>query len=150
MMADPSVPHPVPFYSPISTYVSKKGDGPSLPVDPDSYRLQPVAYGMKFANNFAGATMLPVDFDPGTVNAVAYAGKASWGEIMVAILNRDGIKDLVVDLPSHVIRQVLTGPELESRQTQLAKGPGSMLVTNTPAGQRLVVPKHTALLMVLT
>jgi hypothetical protein len=66
--------HPHPFYTPIATFGS-------------DYVLEPVAYGLKFAGSFSGATLLKTDFstkpqDVG-VNATAYAAKLPGGHTSV-------------------------------------------------------------------
>ena len=76
---DPAT-HPHPYYTPIA----KIGN---------DYLLEPVAYGMKFANMFAGSTMIPVSFDyfdRGLVNATAYAAKRPDGKLILAVINKDG------------------------------------------------------------
>jgi hypothetical protein len=81
--------HPHPFYTPIATFGS-------------DYVLEPVAYGLKFANSFSGGTLLKTEFatklqDAG-VNASAYAAKLPSGQSSVIILNKDAAADLEVEL----------------------------------------------------
>jgi hypothetical protein len=76
--------HPHPYYTPIAHI------GPQ-------YLLEPVAYGMKFAGLFAGATIVPVEFDPGPVNATAYAATLPNGATVLAIVNKDATQDLHLD-----------------------------------------------------
>src|SRR6202049_1963737 len=81
--------HPHPFYTPIATFGS-------------DYVLEPVAYGLKFAGSFSGATLLKTEFstklqDAG-VNATAYAAKLPGGHTSVIILNKDAAADLEVEL----------------------------------------------------
>ncbi len=76
--------HPHPYYTPIAHIGTQ-------------YLLEPVAYGMKFAGLFAGATMLPLDFDPGPVNATAYAATLPNGATALAIINKDATQDLHLD-----------------------------------------------------
>jgi hypothetical protein len=76
--------HPHPYYTPIA-HIG------------DRYLLEPVAYGMKFAGLFAGATMVPLDFNPGSVNATAYAARRPNGSTLLAIINKDATQDLRLD-----------------------------------------------------
>jgi hypothetical protein len=85
LMKDPTAPHPRPFYTPIA-HIGEK------------YVAEPVSFGMRFAQEFAGATMVPVEFDPGSVNATAYAAKRPDGKTLVAVINKDAAQDLPVRL----------------------------------------------------
>jgi hypothetical protein len=80
---DPAA-HPHPYYTPIA-HIG------------DNYLLEPVAYGMKFANHFAGSTMIPLDFNPGPVNATAYAANSDTG-VLWAIINKDANKDINIEI----------------------------------------------------
>jgi hypothetical protein len=105
LMTDSHVPHSRPFYTPIAHMG-------------EQYVAEPVSYGMKFAQCFAGATMLPLDFDPGQVNATAYAGKrAEDGRVLVAVLNKDLTQDLTIRFedPVAACTARLTAPSLSSR-----------------------------------
>ena len=62
LVHDDPASHPRPYYTPIA-HIG------------DKYVAEPVIYGMRFAGRFAGAQLIPVDFDPGPVNATAYAAK---------------------------------------------------------------------------
>jgi hypothetical protein len=73
--------HPHPYYTPIAHIGS-------------DYLLEPVAYGMKFAQTFAGATIIPIDFNPGRVNATAYAARRPNGQIILAFINKDATQPL--------------------------------------------------------
>jgi hypothetical protein len=81
---DPAT-HPHPYYTPIA-HIG------------DEYLLEPVAYGMKFANHFANSTMIPIDFDPGPVNATAYAAMSDKSGLIWAIINKDAEQDLKVEI----------------------------------------------------
>lgn len=109
LMPDPSVPHPRPFYTPIADMGGK-------------YVAEPVYYGLKFVQHFAGATMVPVDFDPGSVNATAYAAKPSNGRTLIAIINKDATQAIEVSV--HGLRKGalyrLTAPGLTSHEAHLA------------------------------
>jgi hypothetical protein len=81
LMADPKAPHPRPFYTPIADIDGK-------------YIAEPVNFGMRFAQQFAGATMIGIEFDPGEVNATAYAATRPDGKTMLAIINKDEARTL--------------------------------------------------------
>jgi hypothetical protein len=131
---DPAT-HPHPYYTPIA-HIG------------DAYIAEPVSYGMKFAGYFAGATMLPIDFDPGPVDATAYAAKTFYGTNLIAIINKDETQSLSIDLnqdaPGHVhfpsfsVTQTLTAPSLTSRSATLSHDPHGA----TP----FIVPPRTAVL----
>jgi len=87
LMPDPKAPHPRPFYTPIAHLG-------------DRYVAEPVAYGMKLAHHFAGATMLKLDFDPGTVNATAYAAREANGAKLLAVVNKDASSGITLRLPN--------------------------------------------------
>jgi hypothetical protein len=108
--------HPHPFYTPIGTFG-------------DKYELQPVAYGLKFAGLFAGATFLEGDLSgplqAAGVNATAYAVKLASGAISILVLNKDLEKDVTVTLNvanvhSAVVRtELLHGPAIDSREAHI-------------------------------
>ena len=56
---------------------------------------------MLFASHFAGATSFPLDFNPGPVNATAYAATLPTGQRIVAIINKDAHQTLNLDLPGY-------------------------------------------------
>jgi hypothetical protein len=108
--------HPHPFYTPIGTFGS-------------DYLLEPVAYGLKFAGSFSGATLLKSDLstklqDAG-VNATAYAAKLPDGHKSVIILNKDAAADLEVELDfgrdakAAVQTETLHAPALDSREAHI-------------------------------
>jgi hypothetical protein len=129
---DPAT-HPHPYYTPIAHIGSE-------------YIAEPVSYGMRFAGMFAGATMLPVDFDPGSVDATAYAAEhAEGGGFLLAIINKDASQDLTVTLPSptaepqfHVTRR-LTAPSLTSREAKLADAQGNGPTVTVPHGSAVLL-----------
>jgi hypothetical protein len=108
LMPDPKVPHPRPFYTPIADIGS-------------SYVAEPVSYGMRFAQNFAGATLLSADFDPGGTNATAYAAKLPDGRTLVAVINKDVSQDLELTLPGFHITDRLTAESLTSTTVHYGK-----------------------------
>jgi hypothetical protein len=99
--------HPHPYYTPIA-HIG------------DQYLLEPVAYGILFAGHFAGATMFPLDFNPGSVNATAYAATLPTGQRIVAIINKDATRSLNIDLAGYSLGHTLTAPALDSTQVQLS------------------------------
>jgi hypothetical protein len=115
---DPST-HPHPFYTPIARIG-------------DNYVLEPVAYGMLFAGHFAGAITMPIDFDPGPVNATAYAATLPTGQHIVAIINKDATHSLNIDLPNYRQGPTLTAPSLDSTQVHLAEPSGNRELSTIP------------------
>jgi hypothetical protein len=101
LMPDPKAPHPRPFYTPIADIDGK-------------FIAEPVSFGMRFAQQFAGATMIKLDFDPGDVNATAYAAKLKDGRTLAAVINKDATKDLEITLPGWHVAQRLTAESLTS------------------------------------
>ncbi len=99
--------HPHPYYTPIA-HIG------------DAYVAEPINYGMRFAGHFAGATMLPLDFNPGKVNATAYAAKARDGKTLLAILNKDTTQPLPLNLHGYKQALTLTATALDSTHAQLA------------------------------
>ena len=108
LMPDPHVPHPRPFYTPIND------------LENGHYVAEPVFFGMQFAQRFAGAQMLQLDFHPGSVNATAYAAIAPDGKHLVALINKDATQSLTVHLPamSRACTQSLTAPTLDSKDVR--------------------------------
>ena len=101
LMPDPKAPHPRPFYTPIADIDGK-------------YIAEPVFYGMRFAQQFAGATMIPLNFDSGEVNATAYAAKFKDGRKIIAVINKDTTQDIEITLPGWHIAERLTAESLTS------------------------------------
>jgi hypothetical protein len=102
LMPDPKAPHPRPFYTPIAEI-----DG--------RYVAEPVFYGLKFAQQFAGATLIPIDFNPGPINATAYAAKLPTGQIVIAIINKDAAQTLHIDVPYYSLSSVLSASSLDAK-----------------------------------
>ena len=110
--------HPHPFYTPIATFGTE-------------YKLEPVAYGLKFAGSFSGGVLLKSDLTPklqaAGVNATAYAAKLAGGATSVIILNKDAEKDLELKLDfgrgekGAVEIETLHAPALDSREARLTK-----------------------------
>jgi hypothetical protein len=105
LLTNPNEPHPRPFYTPIAQI-----DG--------AYVQEPVFHGIHFAGQFAGATVIPVTFDPGPVNATAYAAKLSTGEIAVVVINKDASRELPLTLAGFHLRRTLTAKSLTSTEVE--------------------------------
>ncbi len=146
-MKDPNEPHPKPFYTPIANEGTLAGSGVNGKLN-DKYILEPVGYGMKFASRFVGCTLLKTEFDPGPVNAVAFAAQKAGGPRLLAILNKDEAQTLTVNLPGAKIVEVLTAPSLSAKEARLLSGAAAAAVV-TKAGSALSVPKNTAVLLEL-
>jgi hypothetical protein len=137
--------HPHPFYTPIGTFGS-------------DFVLEPVAYGLKFAGSFSGATLLKADFstrlqDTG-VNATAYAAKLPGEHTSVIILNKDAAADIEVELDfgrdaSGVVQtETLHAPALDSREAQITT---STKTDSLKLGKcSVIVPQATGLRVTLS
>ena len=118
--------HPGPAYTPIAKICGR-------------YVAEPVSYGMRFASHLGGAKLMAVDFDPGPVNAVAYAGVLPGGKKVVAIINKDLTQPLKIDLPGFVARLELVGPAPDARSAELREPSG-------PESGSLISPSTAVLL----
>jgi len=127
LMPDPKAPHPRPFYTPIAEVDGK-------------YVAEPVFYGMKFAQQFAGATLIPVDFNPGAINATAYAAKLPTGQVVVAIINKDETHDLHIDVPFYSTSAVLSAPSLTSTQASITEPTRFRETSTVPRGSAVLLP----------
>ena len=113
LVHDDPASHPHPYYTPIAHIGS-------------TYVAEPVSYGMRIAQRFAGTQMIPVDFAPGSVNATAYAAKRAGqapaaGDLLIAILNKDAAQSLTVRLPSVPLSvEVTDAPSLTSRGVKIS------------------------------
>jgi hypothetical protein len=148
LMKDPNAPHPKPFYTPIANEGTLAGSGVDGKLN-SKYLLEPVGYGMKFVSRFAGATLLPIDFNPGPVNAVAYAGRRTDNRVLIAILNKDATQDLTLTTPAAEVIEVLSGTALDQPETHLTPGGKSIRTANAAEGQTITVPAHTAVMLEL-
>ncbi|MGA1982124.1 MAG: hypothetical protein ABSG84_06600 [Acidobacteriaceae bacterium] len=116
LLADPKAPHPRPSYTPIAEIDGK-------------YTAEPVSFGMRFAQQFAGATIIPHDFDPGPANATAYAAKFPDGRTLAAIINKDPMRNLEVTIEGDwVISETLTADSLTSTNVKLSAAQGKQIV----------------------
>ncbi len=113
LVQDDPASHPHPYYTPIAHIGS-------------TYVAEPVSYGMRIAQRFAGTQMIPVDFVPGPVNATAYAAKRAEGtpasgDLLIAILNKDATQSLTVRLPSVPLSvEVTDAASLTSRDVKIS------------------------------
>lgn len=83
------------------------------------FQARPVYYGMLLAGQFAGATMVPVEFETQNLNVTAYAAKGASG-MQVAIFNKEEQQAIQVNLSSPFSSQHagiwrLAAPALDSK-----------------------------------
>ena len=123
---NPNEVHPRPFYTPIADIDGK-------------YVAEPTFFGLRFAGHLAGGAVVPVTFNPGAVNATAYAAKLPTGQTVVAVINKDADKPLNLDLPGYSVGRVLSAPSLTSRTVE-DREPNSNREAST-------VPPATAMLL---
>ena len=148
LMKDPNAPHPKPFYTPIANEGTLAGSGVDGKLN-SKYVLEPVGYGMKFASRFAGTTLLPIDFNPGQVNAVAHAARQANGKTLIAILNKDASQNLTLAIPASTVIEVLSGPELDQPETHFTQINSSIKLTKAAEGQTITIPAHTGVMLQL-
>ena len=136
--------HPHPFYTPIATFDS-------------DYRMEPVAYGLKFAGSFAGATFLQGDFtaqlQTAGVDATAYAAKLPDGNVSVIVLNKDAQQDVTIGLDfgpgktATLETETLHAPALDSREANITQSPAHSHVQDGKC--TVTVPHASALRLTL-
>lgn len=148
LMKDPNAPHPKPFYTPIANEGTLAGSGVDGKLN-NKYVIEPVGYGMKFAARFAGTTMLPLDFNPGSVNATAYAARRSDDKVLVAILNKDATQTLTLGAPHAEVIEVLSGAALDQPETHLTHSGHGIKITRMGDGQTIDIPAHTGVMLQL-
>ncbi len=110
--------HPHAYYSPIAQFGS-------------TYVLEPVAYGLIFAGQMAGGTLIHADLtaklQSAGINATAYAAKLPGGQTSVVVLNKDAEDDLDLRLDFGAIKSgavhvdTLHAPTLESREAHIVR-----------------------------
>src|SRR5579871_136467 len=144
-MKDPNEPHPKPFYTPIANEGTLAGSGVDGKLN-DRYLLEPVGYGMKFASRFAGATLLRAELDSGPVNAGVYGARRQDGKRILAILNKDDQRAVIVSVPGAQVLEVLTAPSLDAKQALLLAGPDAAARVAVTS-RTVTVPAHTAMLV---
>jgi hypothetical protein len=146
-MKDPNQPHPKPFYTPIANEGTLAGSGVDGKLN-SKYLLEPTGYGMKFVSGFAGGSLLPVDFNPGAVNATAYAVRRADGKVLLAILNKDETQPLHLQLPRCTLHEVLTAPSLSAAEAHLLTETAAAAVVKVDSGA-VAVPAATAATFIL-
>ena len=146
-MKDPNQPHPKPFYTPIANEGTLAGSGVDGKLN-GKYVLEPCGYGIKFVSQFAGGTLLPVDFNPGSVNATAYAARLPGGKMLLAILNKDEAQPLTLKLPPCTLQQVLTAPSLTAQEAHILTGSAAAALVKV-APDATTIPAATAATFVL-
>lgn len=123
--------HPHPFYTPIGTFGTE-------------YKLQPVAYGLKFAGLFSGATLLHASWqDQQTAkaefNVTAFPARLANGKLSVIVLNKDAEQDLVATIDFGATRatsatiETLSAASLTSREARIATLPKPVVLKNGKA-----------------
>ncbi len=142
LMADPTSPHPKPFYTPIANQGTLAGAGVDGVLN-STYVLEPVGYGMKFAAAFAGTAMVPVRLDAGDINATVYAARAGDGSTLLALINKEAGRSL--QLPIRGVSEVvlLQSTSLESRSAS----PIQRAATQAEVAGKVVLPPQTAMLL---
>lgn len=130
--------HPHPFYTPIASFGA-------------DYRMQPVAYGLKFAGAFSGGALFHADLSSVLqetgVDATAYAARLQSGQTSVIILNKDADKDLELSLDFGSGRtgameaETLHAPALDSREAHITRSAHSGAWKN---GKYSVVVPHAS------
>ena len=121
---DPAQPRP--FYTPIANMNG-------------TYVTEPVGYGLRFAGAFAGATMIPLTFNCGAVDATAYAALLPTGQKVVAILNKDDHQFLPVDLPGFSLSQQLTAGSLLAYNAQLEEPASFHEISSVPPARAVLL-----------
>jgi hypothetical protein len=138
-MKDPNQPHPKPFYTPIANEGTLAGSGVNGKLN-GTYLLEPTGYGMKFVSEFAGGSLLPVRFNPGTVNATAYAVRRADGKVLLAILNKDETQSLRLQLPPCSLQKVLTAPSLSAAEAHILTGPAAEALVKVGPADTAIPP----------
>jgi hypothetical protein len=136
--------HPHPFYTPIATFGSE-------------FVMEPVAYGLKFASQFSGASFFPGDFtsqlQAAGIDATAYVAKLPSGHAAVIIMNKDADRDVEVSLDfgkgraGGVETSELNAPALDSREASITLSSGSGYVKD--GRYTVTVPRATGLCLVV-
>lgn len=104
---DPAL-HPRPYYTPIA-HIG------------DRFVPEPVSFGMRIAQRFAGATLLPVDIETGGVNTTAYAAQRRDGTHLLVIINKDLQQPFTVRLPAAPTAvETMSAAMIDSTQVNVA------------------------------
>jgi hypothetical protein len=107
--------HPHPYYTPVARING-------------NYVAQPLAYGMRFASRLAGLRMISIDWNPGPVNATAYAALAPDGKKIIAVINKDSTRSVKFGLRGYTADLSLTAPSLQSRSAAVGKPPATQML----------------------
>ena len=134
--------HPHPFYTPIATFGSE-------------YKLEPVAYGLKFAGSFGGAQFIPADasaLQATGVDATVYAVRLDSGHTSVIILNKDSDKDVDLTLDfgnrsGKIEMEKMRAPALDSREAEITSPERHGRLANGKC--RIQVPRATGMRVTL-
>jgi len=143
LMPDPKAPHPRPFYTPIAEI-----DG--------QYVAEPIYYGMKFVTAFQGAQLIKLSFNPGDINATAFAAKLPDGQTLVALINKDSKRPLIAKLLGYqsATLQNLSALDLSSREVHLdgfnSKVTRKVDTVKGPLSLQLTIPSATATLITVS
>jgi hypothetical protein len=136
------------------------GDGnyTAIAGDPQTGALspRPLFYGMRFAQLFAGTTLLQTSLSVGSANVTAYAGQRG-GQLMVALINKDAMPvHIAIDRKSIGGANLrfmasLSGPSLDARSGVVLE---PMNLKPDELADRMAegidVPPYTALLLRFT
>ncbi len=126
LISNPNEVHPRPFYTPIADINGQ-------------YVAEPTFYGLRFAGHLAGGTMLPLTFNPGAVNATAYAAKLPTGQAVVAIINKDADHPLHIDLAGYSVGRTLTAQSLASRTVEDREAAGNREASTVPPATAMLL-----------
>jgi hypothetical protein len=86
LVKDDPARHPHPYYTPIAHIGNK-------------YIAEPVSFGMRFAQHFAGAELIPVSVETGGVNASVYMARTRSGALL-GVINKDATKPFKLQPPT--------------------------------------------------
>jgi len=136
--------HPHPFYTPIATFGSE-------------YRMEPVAYGLKFAGAFSGATFFQGEFTSQLqstgVDATAYAAALPSGRVAIIVLNKDAEQDVEISLDfgpgknGEVEIETMHAASLDSREAQITRSPKPVRLKD--GRYTVTIPRSTGLRLTL-
>lgn len=124
MVTDDPATHPHPYYTPIA-HIGQR------------YVAEPVSFGMRFAQHFAGSQLSVLDLDSQGGRISAYSGQKG-SSLLVGVINKQPDRPFIfsVDLPGTHSRphlELTSAPSLSSAEVKISTGP-------TPAGPTQTVP----------
>ncbi|KRE97849.1 hypothetical protein ASG87_15100 [Frateuria sp. Soil773] len=117
------------------------------------FQPRPLYHGMRLAQQFAGARMLPGRLDAGGANLAAYAAQRD-GALLLALVNKDAARDAAVAVSGlrgygagRLMR--LSAPSLESRHGIVLEGvdgaaAGSAVAADANGDCRVALPRGSA------